>query len=80
MSESRNQHRKRIFKGGTIEFNGGGIDCTVRNVSERGASLEVESPVGIPQRFMLAITCDRLRRACHIVWRKDKRIGVVFDP
>jgi hypothetical protein len=30
-----------VLKAGTIEFGGGAIDCTVRNVSETGAALEV---------------------------------------
>jgi hypothetical protein len=79
MSENRHVQRRRFLKVGSIEFNGGGIDCTVRNMSQRGASLEVESPVGIPQRFVLSVTFDRLRRPCLIVWRKAKRIGVKFD-
>ena len=41
--------RRRLLKAGTIEFGGGVIDCTVRNLSEFGAALDVVSPVGIPK-------------------------------
>ena len=71
--------RRRVLKAGSIEFGGGAIDCTVRNVSETGAALEVVSPLFIPDRFTLAVPSDHIRRPCHIVWRKEKRIGVAFD-
>jgi hypothetical protein len=71
--------RQRVFKAGTIEFGGGGIDCIVRNFSETGAALEVTTPLSIPDRFTLFVSSDQFKRACHIVWRKEKRIGIAFD-
>ena len=68
-----------MLKAGTIEFGGGGIDCTVKNLSETGAALEVVSPLYIPDRFTLFVRSDQLKKPCHIVWRKEKRIGVAFD-
>jgi hypothetical protein len=32
--------RRRILKAGSIQFGGGSIDCTIRNLSETGAALE----------------------------------------
>jgi hypothetical protein len=71
--------RRRVLKAGTIEFGGGVIDCTVRNISETGASLEVVTPFYIPDRFTLVVRSDHFKRPCHIVWRMEKRIGVTFD-
>src|ERR1700710_1498387 len=68
--------RHRVLKSGSIEFNGGVIDCLVRNISETGAALEVASPLGIPETFNLVISGDHSSRACKVAWRKDKRIGV----
>lgn len=68
-----------MFKAGTIEFGGGGIDCTVKNLSETGASLEVLSPLYIPDRFTLFVPSDQLKRRCHVVWRKQRRLGIAFD-
>lgn len=79
MNENRVALRKRVLKAGTIEFGGGGISCIVRNVSATGAALEVVSPVGIPHEFKLVIESDQICRSCHVVWRKEKRIGVTFD-
>ena len=78
MEERRAKPRQRVLKAGTIEFDGGSIDCTVRNVSTTGATLDVASPVGIPHEITLNIVSCHQRQNCHIVWRKEKRIGVAF--
>ncbi|HLI99863.1 MAG TPA: PilZ domain-containing protein [Bradyrhizobium sp.] len=78
MNEHRIATRHRVLKGGKITFGGGGaIDCTVRNVSETGAALDVISPVGIPAQFTLVT--DGKQLPCRVVWRKEKRIGVTFE-
>ena len=79
MVEKRTTHRNRVFKGGTIEFGGSAIDCTIRNVSNNGAALDVASPVGIPEKFTLVLPSDGLTFRCRVVWRKERRIGVVFE-
>jgi hypothetical protein len=79
MDEKRTVPRHRKLKAGTIEFGGGGIDCIVRNMSETGAALEVVTPLFIPDRFTLFVPSDNFKKPCHIVWRKEKRIGVAFD-
>jgi hypothetical protein len=47
-------------------------------MSDTGAALEVESPVGIPDDFSLLIRPEILKRRCQVVWRKERRIGVRF--
>ena len=79
MTENRIAPRHRVLKAGTIEFGGSAIDCAVRNLSETGAALEVASPLGIPTQFTLVLPTDGLHRRCHVVWRKERRIGVAFD-
>ena len=79
MGEKRVAPRHRVLKAGTIEFGGGAIDCTIRNMSNAGAALDVTSPVGIPDHFMLILPADGQHISCHVVWRKEKRIGVAFD-
>ena len=79
MNEHRVAPRHRILKAGTISFGGGAIDCTVRNLSETGAALEVVTPIFIPDRFTLIVQTEQLKRPCHIVWRKENRMGVAFE-
>lgn len=79
MIEKRASPRHRVFKRGLIAFGGGGIDCTIRNMSTHGARLDVENPVGLPQMFTLVIEADHFLRRCHAVWIDDRRLGVAFD-
>ena len=79
MSEQRKGQRRRMLKAGSISFNrAAGIDCRIRNLSPSGACLEVESPVGIPDDFVLVIESDRFKQPCHVVWRTANRLGVEF--
>jgi len=54
------------------------IDCCVRNLSPLGACLQVESPVGIPDDFVLVIGSDHAAHPCHVIWRIGTRLGVEF--
>jgi len=75
--ENRVAPRHRVLKGAKIEFGGGAIDCTIRNLSETGAALDVTSPVGIPTEFTLV--AEGVHRPCRVIWRKERRIGITFD-
>ena len=78
---NRNSERHEVLEAGTITFqgSGSGIDCTVRNISIGGASLEVDNSTGIPNSFDLLIDAENSKQHCHVVWRKEQRIGVAFD-
>jgi hypothetical protein len=52
----------RVRRGG----DGSGIDCLVRNMSDGGANLEVESQVGIPSSFELVINVEHSNHHCHV--------------
>jgi hypothetical protein len=79
MIENRVAPRHRVFKRGSIMFDGGGFDCTVKNLSSSGAGLEVAGPVPLPASFTLVIASDHFTRRCHRVWRSEQRVGVAFD-
>jgi len=79
MIENRKTQRHRVFKAATIAFNrAAGISCTLRNISDGGACLDVASPLGIPPDFDLHIASDPAARHCRIVWKTERRIGVAF--
>lgn len=71
---------RRVFKAGRISFNAGHstIDCTVRGLSDTGASLDVASTAGIPQRFKLQIGADNFSRACTVTNAREKNVQVQF--
>ena len=78
-TERRQAQRRTTLKGGRIVFNAGRstIDCTVRNMSSRGAKLLVNSVVGIPDTFDLVLD-GSVKQSCHVTWRRLKEIGVEF--
>jgi hypothetical protein len=77
--EKRTAQRFRVLKGGKISFDGNGVECIVRNLSTKGAVIDLESAIHLPPSFMLVIEADRFIRRCHPVWSNDKRFGVAFD-
>ncbi len=80
MDERRHDTRSNVFKKGSISFGGSTIDCMVRNLSATGALLDVETPLGIPKRFTLVVAADSFSGECRVVWVREKRLGVRFDP
>lgn len=77
--EKRQTPRLRTLKGGLITFGVAvGVDCIIRNMSETGAALEVQSQTGIPDDFTLLIKPELIKRKCQVAWRDGKRIGVHF--
>jgi hypothetical protein len=80
MEERRATPRRRVFKAGSIEFDGASVDCTIRNLSPAGASLDIASPVGIPHEITLNMVTHQTRQRGYIVWRKERRVGMAFDP
>jgi hypothetical protein len=79
LMNNRSNERHQVRKAGTISFQGSGIDCTIHNISIGGANLEVESHIGIPNSFDLMIDAENGTQRCHVVWRRERRIGVAFE-
>jgi hypothetical protein len=71
--------RRRLLKTGYIVLSDKApkLQCTVRNMSAKGASLQVQTTVGIPANFVVIV--DGERKACHASWRTDTKLGVVFE-
>lgn len=76
--ERRQSPRHRVFKGGLIAFRGQSLTCTVRNLSDGGANLDVDSTAAVPVTFTLVLESDKTIRRCEIKWRADRRVGVAF--
>jgi len=76
-SERRVVARHPVITSGTIEFGGGEIACTVRNLSAAGAELDSTGRARIPQRFTLIAEGSHL--PCQVIWRREGRIGIAFD-
>jgi hypothetical protein len=55
MTERRQSPRRKVLKGARIAYASEDIACTVRNLSETGAGLDVPNTLGLPPSFMLVI-------------------------
>jgi hypothetical protein len=76
---NQNNERQRVLKAGVISFQGSKVDCAIHNISVGGANLEVNSALPIPDSFDLAINAEDGNQRCHVVWRKEGRMGVAFS-
>ncbi len=80
MIEQRKSPRQRTYKVARIAFQGGRAlnHCLVRDLSDTGACLALENPIGIPDSFNLVFDSGERSRICEVVWRNKKQIGVEF--
>jgi diguanylate cyclase (GGDEF)-like protein len=81
MSEQSSFVRGRTLLAGKIvsDFGQSSIDCVVRRISDHGATLTIESPLGIPNRFHLVIPHEGPPRPAKLVWQSGKELGLEFE-
>ena len=79
MIERRDSPRYRVLKRGLLAFGGGGVECTVRNLSASGARVDVAAPADIPGQFHLVIEADQFIRRGRPVWNNERQIGIAFE-
>ena len=75
--DARRATRRPILDTALIRFGETSACCVVRNLSERGAALDIGSQIGIPDQFTLIIPKKKIY-SCNVAWRKRGRIGVAF--
>lgn len=80
MTEKRTTPRRRVLKGGKIFFHLGhsSIDCVIRNMSDTGAKLQVETTLAIPDEIELLVNQDEMVYPSTVAWRKGAEMGIRF--
>jgi hypothetical protein len=53
-------------------------ECQVLDISNHGAKIVVEIPSAVPSRFALVFFQGGQNRACEVIWRRAKMLGVKF--
>ena len=78
--ERRRRPRRNAFKLGSIIINEklSPLDCLVWNANDHGAMIEVSPDVMLPETFRLIATSLFIDRACRVVWRNGRKVGVEF--
>lgn len=77
--EHRLARRQRVLKSAKIVLDDWrAIDCTVRDLSETGAKIQVGGAHGLPHKFKLLMISDNSIRPVQIAWKHNDTIGVAF--
>ena len=82
MLDRRQSARDRVIYGGVADIgeHGASRDCVVRNISDKGASLEFSSVVKLPKE-QLSLRIARKGRSflAKVIWWRDNFVGVAFS-
>jgi PilZ domain-containing protein len=55
------------------------LNCTLVDISDGGARIQVAAPHRLPEEFSLILTEDAGHvRRCRIIWRADDEIGISY--
>jgi len=76
---NRREHRQRTLKAGRIILSlQTTMDCMVRNLSARGALLEIGVIAALPPKFELLLVDANTVRNVELRWQRGQRAGVEF--
>ena len=79
MEERRTERRTRVLLRASIHTpTDGRITCTIRDLSEGGARLHVDSGADVPERFGLTVDGEDRRFECHLRHRSGSTVNVQF--
>lgn len=54
--------------------------CVLADISDTGGRLDIDDSDAIPDRFTLWLARNgSAKRACRVVWRQARQLGVAFD-
>ena len=81
MLDRRQSTRDKVMYGGVAEIGERGAtrDCIVRNISDRGATIEFSDVVQLPKEQMsLRIARKGRSFLARVIWWRDNFVGVAF--
>jgi len=81
LSSKKRETRKSVRQPGWITLEGGfaARACVVEDLSGTGAKITIGDSNTLPAKLRLAFSRDaRTGRACEVVWRRGKSVGVKF--
>ena len=80
--EKRKTRRQSLRHTAWLAFGPGELHgCRLSDISQAGARIDVDEDMSLPDHFMLFLSNNgAARRACRVVWRNDRQIGVKFEP
>jgi hypothetical protein len=84
MQDRRQTTRDKVLYGGVAETGeaGSAKNCVVRNISDKGASIEFSNVVRFPKdKEQMSLTIARKGRLflAKVIWWRDNFVGVAFS-
>ena len=81
LTDRRAAERRLVRAKGTISFSAQYVplSCTLLDICDIGARLEVGNVNQVPDAFKLTVEQDGFAADCVVVWRTGSEVGVVFQ-
>ena len=78
--ELRKRYRRQFTVGANVSDHDGRTicGCHTRDLSEKGARLELATPEQVPNEFILTLADGTRRSHCKVIWRNQYQVGVTF--
>jgi hypothetical protein len=81
-NERRSVPRSRVFFGGEILIDSDlrPVECHVKNVSNGGANVVVQSGELLPDQFDLIIRKTNQKHRAVVTWSRGRQLGLAYRP
>jgi hypothetical protein len=76
--EKRSRRRQRVLLVGKVAHGMAVHDCTIRDLSERGARVHVPMAIGLPEEVRLLILREGLLVRTRKIWSRETLHGLEF--
>ncbi len=80
-TRNRRKHERVAFRYGAAILNDNAVICicSVLDISERGARIQIDREADIPATFRLSFSRNgQVHRLCQMMWREKNELGVLF--
>ncbi|MBR0800848.1 PilZ domain-containing protein [Bradyrhizobium jicamae] len=77
-SDKRKSTRHQALDEALIRFGDLSMSCTLQDVSDGGAAVQVAAPSEVPDEFKLVVPRSKTWFRCRVIWREGAQIGVAF--
>jgi hypothetical protein len=79
VSERRKSGRSRVLKSAKLVLERSSIiDCVVRNLTNKGARIQIANTVNLPRAFEMTFDGGYSIRSCRLIWRSVTETGIEF--
>ena len=78
LPERREHKRTPVHKRCRIIMGAASYEAVAKNLTVRGACLDLPNTIKLPEIFELTFDCGRTFRRCAVAWRARNSVGITF--